>query len=201
MATFTIGHSVLNIDDFFNLLKMHNIKSIADVRSVPFSTRNPQFNRPEIHQSLIKAGFNYVFLGDKLGGRPLDESLFHEDGLVDYLAVRGSKPFKDGLTKFMALASEENAALMCGEEDPITCHRGLMIAPALSKLGIYPNHIRKEGAIETHRMFIQRTSVQAKILKIAQLPTLFPDDSEGKLFEEATEKLGKKYGFRKSQNN
>jgi len=63
---------------------------------------------------------------------------------------------------------------------------------------MFSNHIRKGGAIETHRMFIQRTSVQAKILKIAQLPTLFPDDSEEKLFEEATEKLSRKYGFRKS---
>ncbi len=198
MAAFTIGHSILNLEAFFNLLKIHNIKFIADVRSVPFSNRNPQFNRSEIEHSLIKSGFNYIFLGDKLGGRPLDESLFHDNGLVNYLAVRCSKPFEDGLKKYISLASEGNAALMCGEEDPITCHRGLMIAPALAKIGMFSNHIRKGGAIETHRMFIQRTSVQAKILKIAQLPTLFPDDSEEKLFEEATEKLSRKYGFRKS---
>ena len=73
-----------------------------------------------------------------------------------------------------------------------------MITPALAKLKVFPSHIRKEGVIETHRMFIQRTSMQAKILKIPQLPSLFSDDSEGRLFEDAVEKLAQKYAYRKT---
>ncbi len=198
MAAFTVGHSVLSLEDFFNLLRMHKIKTLVDVRSVPFSPRNPQFNRTELDHSLSKAGFNYYFMGDTLGGRPFDESLYHDNGVANYLAVRESKPFVEAIAKFMTWAREENAALMCGEEDPITCHRALMITPALAKLKVFPSHIRKEGVIETHRMFIQRTSMQAKILKIPQLPSLFSDDSEGRLFEDAVEKLAQKYAYRKT---
>lgn len=165
MAAFTVGHSVLSLEDFFNLLRMHKIKTLVDVRSVPYSPRNPQFNRIELNQSLTNAGFNYYFMGDTLGGRPFDESLYHGNGVANYLAVRESKPFVEAIAKFMTWAREENAALMCGEEDPITCHRALMITPALAKLKVFPSHIRREGVIETHRMFIQRTSMQAKILK------------------------------------
>lgn len=198
MAAFTVGHSVLSIEDFFNLISLHDIKIIVDVRSVPFSPRNPQFNRAELNQSLEVAGFKYYFMGDTLGGRPFDESLYHENGIANYLAVRESKSFVDSLAKFITWAKEENAALMCGEEDPITCHRALMITPSLAKLKIFPSHIRKKGGIETHRMFIQRTAMQAKILKIPQLPSLFSDDSEERLFEEAVEKLAKKYAYRKT---
>ena len=200
MAAFTVGHSVLSLEDFFNLLRMHKIKTIVDVRSVPFSPRNPQFNRTELNQSLINAEFKYYFMGDTLGGRPFDESLYHENGIANYLAVRESKSFLEALAKFITLAKEENAALMCGEEDPITCHRALMITPALAKLKIFPSHIRRDGVIETHRMFIQRTSVQAKILKIPQLPSLFSDDSEERLFEDAVEKLAEKYAYRKTDD-
>lgn len=200
MAAFTVGHSVLSLEDFFNLLRMHKIKTIVDVRSVPFSPRNPQFNRTELNQSLINAEFKYYFMGDTLGGRPFDESLYHENGIVNYLAVRESKSFLEALAKFITFAKEENAALMCGEEDPITCHRALMITPALAKLKIFPSHIRRDGVIETHRMFIQRTSVQAKILKIPQLPSLFSDDSEERLFEDAVEKLAEKYAYRKTDD-
>lgn len=200
MATFTVGHSVLSLEDFFNLLRMHKIKSVVDVRSVPFSPRNPQFNRTELNQSLIKADFKYYFMGDTLGGRPFGDSLYHENGVANYLAVRESRSFLDALAKFITLATEENAALMCGEEDPLTCHRALMITPALAKLKIFPSHIRKDGAIETHRMFIQRASMQAKILKIPQLPSLFSDDSEDRLFEDAVEKLAKKYAYRKTND-
>lgn len=200
MAAFTVGHSVLSLEDFFNLLRMHKIKTIVDVRSVPFSPRNPQFNRTELNQSLINAEFKYYFMGDTLGGRPFDESLYHENGIANYLAVRESKSFLEALAKFITFAKEENAALMCGEEDPITCHRALMITPALAKLKIFPSHIRKDGVIETHRMFIQRTSVQAKILKIPQLPSLFSDDSEERLFEDAVEKLAEKYAYRKTDD-
>lgn len=198
MAAFTVGHSVLSLEDFFNLLHMHKIKTLVDVRSVPFSPRNPQFNRTELNQSLTNAGFKYHFMGDTLGGRPFDESLYHDNGIANYLAVRESKSFLEALSKFIAWSREENAALMCGEEDPITCHRALMITPALAKLKIFPSHIRKEGTIETHRMFIQRTAMQAKILKTPQLPSLFSDDSEERLFEDAVEKLAKKYAYRRS---
>ena len=199
MAAFTVGHSVLSLEDFFNLLRMHKIKTLVDVRSVPFSPRNPQFNRTELDHSLTNAGFNYQFMGETLGGRPFDESHYHENGIANYLAVRESKSFSDALAKFMIWAKEENATLMCGEEDPITCHRALMITPALAKLKVFPNHIRKEGVIETHRMFILRTSMQAKILKTPQLPSLFSDDTEDRLFEDAVEKLAKKYAYRRAE--
>ena len=66
---FTIGHSNHPIAHFLALLQQHAIAALADVRSVPYSRRHPQFSRAPLAQSLAAAGIDYLFLGDELGAR------------------------------------------------------------------------------------------------------------------------------------
>ena len=148
---FTIGHSNLEIEPFLAVLTQHRIETLCDVRSRPASFRFPQFNREPLEAALASAGIRYEFFGESLGGRPADPRVYREDGLVDYAARRRAPDFVVGVERSLALARTSVAALMCAEEDPLQCHRFLMICPALLERDITPAHIRRGGVLESQR--------------------------------------------------
>jgi uncharacterized protein (DUF488 family) len=148
-ALFSVGHSNHTADVFVDLLRRARITAIADVRSSPYSRRLPQFNREELLATLRTHEIAYVFLGDQLGGRPQSAALYDPDGLVNYERVRQTDVFRDGLARLLAGAERFSIAMMCSEADPLDCHRGLMIAPALMEHSIQPGHLRRDGRIET----------------------------------------------------
>lgn len=146
---FSVGHSTHELAAFLDLLQGAGITAIADVRSAPYSRRLPQFNKGGLEQALHQAGIAYVFLGHQLGGRPDDDDLYDADGRVDYEKVRATTAFREGLDRLLRGAERYAVAMMCGEADPLDCHRGLMITPALVELGVSPEHLRRDGSIET----------------------------------------------------
>jgi uncharacterized protein (DUF488 family) len=146
---FTIGHSNLEIADFLSVLAAHGVRTLCDVRSRPASFRFPQFNRESLESALTSSGIRYEFFGATLGGRPADPRVYRENGLVDYAARRRAPDFAEGLERALALSRAGVAALMCAEEDPLQCHRFLMICPALLEHGVTPVHIRRGGMLES----------------------------------------------------
>src|SRR5712691_7474994 len=148
---FTIGHSSHDLADFLSVLINHSVKILVDVRIRPGSMRFPQFNREPLEALLTSAGLGYKFLGEALGGRPADPRVYHSDGLVDYAARRKSPEFADGIDRLLELLRASNIVLMCAEEDPLQCHRFLMICPALLERGVVPAHIRRGGILESQR--------------------------------------------------
>ncbi len=145
----TIGHSNLELADFLAVLVQHAVKALCDVRSRPGSFRFPQFNREPLEAGLASVSIRYEFLGDTLGGRPSDPRVYYEDGRVDYAARRRAPDFSAGLDRAIALSRNQIVALMCAEEDPLQCHRFLMICPALMDRAVTPLHIRRGGSIES----------------------------------------------------
>jgi hypothetical protein len=79
----SIGHSRHDLAAFLALLRGAPITAVADVRSLLYSQRFPQFSRPELEPALRTAGLVYVFLGDELGGRPQPAELYDDAGRVD----------------------------------------------------------------------------------------------------------------------
>lgn len=146
---YTVGHSNLEPDPFVKLLKRAEVVAVVDVRSVPQSSRFPHFTQPVLEKLLEAQGIGYVFLGEELGGRPDDPDAYREDGRVDYRARRRSYAFRAGLDRVLKLAQDKTLALLCAEEDPLDCHRFLMICPELVAAGLSPLHIRKGAQVET----------------------------------------------------
>jgi uncharacterized protein (DUF488 family) len=103
---FSVGHSNHELAEFLGLLRGAGVTAIADVRSAPYSSRLPQFNKGVLEQALRDAGIAYVFLGHHLGGRPDDDDLHDADGRVDYEKVRATAAFREGLDR---LRAERNA--------------------------------------------------------------------------------------------
>ncbi len=148
---FTIGHSNHEAADFLAVLINHGVSTLCDVRSRPGSFRFPQFNREPLKAILVSAGLRYEFLGEALGGRPADPRVYHRDGHVDYLARRKSAEFAAGIDRLLELCRAGSTVLMCAEEDPLQCHRFLMISPALLERGVVPSHVRRGGVLESQR--------------------------------------------------
>jgi len=146
---FTVGHSNHPIAHFLALLQQHRIAALADVRSVPYSRRHPQFSRGPLAQCLAAAGIDYLFLGDELGARPKDSACF-VDGQVDYDRIAARPAFAAGLARVRAEAGARKVALMCAEREPLDCHRCLLVSPALAARGHSIGHILSDGSIEPH---------------------------------------------------
>ena len=193
---FTLGHSNQEMSDFLGTLLRHEIKVVCDVRSRPGSFRFPQFNREPLEARLTAAKIRYEFCGEQLGGRPLDPQFYLANGLVDYSKRRRAPPFIEAVDKAIALARERKTAILCAEEDPLHCHRFLLICPALVARGVAPVHLRRGGAAETQRDAEDRL-LQLHGFADVTSDSLFAHGRESAL-EDALRLQSEQYGFRTS---
>ena len=177
---FTIGHSAAQLSVFLTALKESDVSLLIDVRSRPRSQRFPHFDQIELEEALRMTGFRYLFLGEELGGRPEDPKAYASDGIVDYGKWRKSHAFQSGIERVLKESADCALALMCAEEDPLHCHRFLMICPELVALGLKPLHIRKGGAIETQQEAEDRL-LQQQHLGAAAVGSLFSSDRKSAL--------------------
>jgi uncharacterized protein (DUF488 family) len=183
---FTVGHSNWPFPRFIELLKSAGIDFVLDVRSRPASARNPHFSQPVFETTLRAEGFGYAFLGEELGGRPENPDLYRQNGAVDYQACRKSFAFQAGIERVAVEAARHRVALVCAEEDPLDCHRFLMISPALVAAGMVPVHLRGNPRLE----FETQRAVEDRLLAA----TGFGDVANNTLFPEArAEALEKAY--------
>ena len=106
----------------------------------------------------------YLFLGDQLGGKPKDIEIQDEHGEIDYSALKEDSSFKEGIQRLMNGAKDFTLCLMCSEEDPAKCHRGMLLAKELTKLGIEMHHIRHSGNVELQESMEGRISAKQKRL-------------------------------------
>jgi uncharacterized protein (DUF488 family) len=191
---FTIGHSNLEPSDFLALLARVKIEIVADVRSLPQSSRFPQFGQAPLENLLRSEEIAYRFFGEELGGRPDDPAAYFDDGRVNYRARRRSFAFQTGLERLLKLAQEKAVALLCAEEDPLDCHRFLMISPELVAVGAPPVHIRKGGSLETQEAAENRLLASHGFAGVAA-NTLFPE-ARAEALEKAYELQAARAAFR-----
>lgn len=164
MKMFTIGHSNHSIENFIALLQQHGITAVADVRSSPYSRRFPHFNQAALKKSLASVDIAYVRLGDNLGARP-DDRICYVDGMARYDLISATKGFATGLNRLIQGAKQYQITLMCAEQDPIVCHRAILICPHLKKTNLEINHIHKNGDLESHECLENRLLKQHNLYK------------------------------------
>lgn len=201
-VVFTIGHSTHTIERFTALLRQHGATAVADVRSIPYSRMQPQFNRGTLMGALKEHGIAYVFLGKELGARSEDKTCY-ENGRVLYRRLARTEAFRTGLERVRTGSETHRIALMCAEREPLECHRTLLVGRELVAVGIDVVHIHADGNLEPHGDAIGR------LIHLLGLPELDLFRSECELIEEAyarqevsvayvDEKLARKAGEGKS---
>jgi uncharacterized protein (DUF488 family) len=158
---FTIGHSTHSLARFLELLRLHRIEAVADVRSSPYSGRLPQFNREFLQRSLREAGIRYVFLGDELGASRAERECY-EDGVARYERIVQTAAFLEGLGRVRAGARRFRAALACAEQDPLECHRTILVCRHLRE-STEIRHILHDGTIESQEVAEARLMAEEKV--------------------------------------
>lgn len=149
----TVGHSTRPFETYLALLQAHGVTTVVDIRTVPRSRRNPQFNRETLPEALRAAGIGYVHMAG-LGGlrhpRPDSPNTGWRNasfrGFADYM---GTPEFVEHVEALVDLAGREPVALMCAEVVPWRCHRSL-IADALSVRHLPVEHILSATRREPH---------------------------------------------------
>jgi uncharacterized protein (DUF488 family) len=154
-AAFTIGHSTRSVQDFISLLLSHQIDLVVDVRTVPCSRRNPQFNRETLPQSLQEAEIGYEHVA-ALGGfrRPSPHSSnagWRNASFRGYADYMQTAAFAAAIENLAERAQRQRLAVMCAEAVPWRCHRSL-IADALVIRGIRVEEIISATRTQTHAM-------------------------------------------------
>jgi uncharacterized protein (DUF488 family) len=149
----TIGHSTRPIEEFAGILQAHGVSRIVDVRTVPRSRTNPQFNKETLPAALKAAAIEYTHMPGLGGLRKTKPGSLNEGwrngsfrGYADYMQT---EEFEKNLEDLITLAKNERVALMCAEAVPWRCHRSL-IGDALLIRGIRVEDILSRGARKPH---------------------------------------------------
>lgn len=151
----TIGHSTRPLNEFVGLLTAHGVTRVVDVRTVPRSFHNPQFNKASLAASLKKAGLSYVHMPG-LGGlrHPKRDSInmgWRNASFRGYADYMQTPEFEQSLNELIQLANQDRIALMCAEAVPWRCHRSL-IADALLVRGIRTEDIMTATRSPVHTL-------------------------------------------------
>jgi uncharacterized protein (DUF488 family) len=157
----TIGHSTRTLKEFIGLLQAHTVSLVADVRTIPRSRHNPQFNKDSLPGELKKAGLGYVHMPGLGGLRHAKLNSLNVGwrnasfrGYADYMQT---PEFETSLDELIQLAKQERIAIMCAEAVPWRCHRSL-IADAL-----LVRRIRTEDIMSPTRLQIHTLTPFAKV--------------------------------------
>lgn len=173
MRFFTIGHSNHTTEQLVELLRLHRVTAVVDVRSQPYSRFAVQFNRELLKVDLEAQGIAYVFLGDLLGGRPDAKDLYFPDGRVDYERLRRCAPFITGIERLEQGADDYDIAIMCSEGDAASCHRHHAISKTLVDRGHEVQHIMPDGALVDEATLQERERAQ----KVEQMSMFAGEES------------------------
>lgn len=151
---YTIGHSTHTLVEFLNMLQSFNIKTLADIRSLPGSRKFPQFNKEDLKISLEEVGIQYLHLPD-LGGRrkvkkDSKNNRWNNDSFKGYADYMETEEFKNAIINLERIALEKATAYMCSEAVWWKCHRS-MVSDYLKAKGWNVLHIMAVGKIQEHR--------------------------------------------------
>jgi uncharacterized protein (DUF488 family) len=152
---YTIGHSTRTAAAFVELLRIHQVGGVADVRTIPRSRRHPHFEREALSRILTAEGIEYRHIPE-LGGlrKPRPDSAntaWRHPSFRGYADYMGSEAFADGIERLLEFARERPTAIMCAEAVWWQCHRRLL-ADALVVRGIPVSHILSGSPPEPHAL-------------------------------------------------
>lgn len=153
MDIYTIGHSTRTHAELIELLRDNGIELLLDIRRIPYSRHNPQFNREEMERVMPETGIIYEHCTELGGVKPpqavIDRAKSCSERSRGFAGYMESEPFRRGMERALGLASERRVALMCAESDPSHCHR-FWVADALAARGATVLHIIRAGKVEEH---------------------------------------------------
>jgi len=192
---YTVGHSTHQLDFFLELIKVVGVNCIVDVRSVPASAYNPQYNQDSLKKFLKKNHINYLHFADEFGARQTAHDLLDSEGKLDFEKVRKTKSFNYGLERvWQGIDKGFRIALMCSESEPLDCHRFSMVSIGLENDGFEVKHILKDKSIKTNQE-LEKELLKKYEQKISHSNLFEPETTVEMQLKEALRLKNKEIGY------
>ena len=142
MEIYTIGHSNYTVERLIDMLKHYNINCVVDIRGTPYSKYNIQFDKETIRYTLSKAGFIYIYMAKELAAKRINKESYNEEGYSDFEKVIKEKEFLEGIERLKNGCNKGYKIVLLGAmQEPIRCHRSILVGKALRKCGFNVKHI------------------------------------------------------------
>ncbi|MGL5506639.1 MAG: DUF488 family protein [Paraclostridium sp.] len=149
MEVYAIGHSNYPFDKLIDILKKYDINCVVDIRQTPYSKYNTQYNREVFSENLKELGFTYIYMGKEFGATRQTKDSYTPRGYADFEKAIHEDIFKEGVNRLKKGCSMGYRIVLLGAmQEPIRCHRAIMVGRQLSKDGFDIKYIMHEGHIE-----------------------------------------------------
>ena len=148
MDIYTIGHSNYTVEKLIDMLKNYNIDCVVDIRGTPYSKYNIQFDKETIKYTLTKAGFIYIYMAKELAAKRINKQSYNEEGYSDFEKVIKEREFLEGIERLKNGCNKGyKIALLGAMQEPIRCHRSILVGRALRENGFNVKHILDDYSI------------------------------------------------------
>ena len=150
MDIYTIGHSNYPVEKLIEMLKHYNINTVVDIRGTPYSKYNVQYNKETIANTLKEEGFLYIYMAKEFAAQRESKASYNKEGYSDFEKVIIEKDFLMGIERLkVGCEKGYNIALLGAMQDPIRCHRSILVGRALREHGFNVNHILDDYSLAT----------------------------------------------------
>ena len=148
MEIYTVGHSNYTVERLIDMLKHYNINCVVDIRGTPYSKYNIQFDKETIRYTLSKAGFIYIYMAKELAAKRINKQSYNEEGYSDFEKVIKENEFIEGIERLKNGCNKGyKIALLGAMQEPIRCHRSILVGRALRENGFNVKHILDDYSI------------------------------------------------------
>lgn len=150
MEIYTIGHSNYTMERLIDMLEYYNINCVVDIRGTPYSKYNIQFDKETIRYTLTNAGFVYIYMGKELAAKRIRKNSYNNEGYSNFEEVIKEEEFKRGVERLKnGCEKGYKIILLCAMQDPIRCHRSILVGRELVKNDFDVKHILDDYSIVT----------------------------------------------------
>lgn len=199
MEIYTLGHSNYPFNKFIEILKKYNINCVVDIRAIPYSKYNTQYNKEFFQTNLKKLGYTYIYMADEFGAKRKIRVSYNNEGYADFAKVILEDDFNKGIERLKIGCDKGYKIVLLGAmQEPIRCPRAILVGKELVKEGFDVKHIMHEGNLNTQKdleeLLLEKYFHQRNQLTI---DTLFGNYMNNEnMIEESYKLANKEIGYR-----